>query len=358
MSFSEWKSLKLGDICDITSSKRIYAKEYKSSGIPFYRGKEIIEKFKGNTVSTELFITKERFDELTDKFGAPAKGDILLSSVGTLGVPYLVQDEKFYFKDGNLTWFKNFIGSCSKYLFLWLQSSYAKNQIDCKAIGSTQKALTIDVLKKFEINLPPIQEQKAIAETLSCLDDKIVLNNRINKTLEEIAQAFFKSWFMDFEPFQDGEFEDNEFGRIPKGWRVRELGEIVEIINGYSYKGSELTDSDDALMTIKNFDRNGGLKIDGFKEIEVSGRVKERQYLNLFDVLVACTDLTQKADIIGNPILVLTKSKYNNLIASMDLVKVVPKVSFISNFLLYILMKDEKFKQFALGYTSGTTVLH
>ena len=67
---------------------------------------------------------------------------------------------------------------------------------------------------------PNLQEQKTIAATLSCLDDKIELNNRINKTLEEMAQAIFKSWFVDFEPFQNGEFIDSELGKIPKGWRV------------------------------------------------------------------------------------------------------------------------------------------
>ncbi|MDD4592714.1 MAG: restriction endonuclease subunit S [Parabacteroides sp.] len=75
-------------------------------------------------------------------------------------------------------------------------------------------------------------EQKAIAATLSCLDDKIELNNRINKALEEMAQAIFKSWFVDFEPFQDGEFEDSELGRIPKGWRVGRFTEVAKICGG------------------------------------------------------------------------------------------------------------------------------
>ena len=182
MSFKEWKEYRLGDLIDISSSKRIYAKEYVSEGIPFYRGKEIIEKFKGNDVSTELFITEERFKELKDKFGAPQKGDILLTSVGTLGVPYLVQDEQFYFKDGNLTWFKNFNEDCySKFIYYWLQSNYGKNQIYSKSIGSTQKALTIDMLKKFDITLPSIEEQKSIANILSTLDDKIEVNNKTNQ---------------------------------------------------------------------------------------------------------------------------------------------------------------------------------
>ena len=82
------------------------------------------------------------------------------------------------------------------------------------------------------MNLPPLPEQKAIAATISCLDDKIELNNRMNKNLEEMAQAIFKSWFVDFEPFQEGEFEESELGMIPKGWRVGTIGEIASISSG------------------------------------------------------------------------------------------------------------------------------
>jgi len=85
-----------------------------------------------------------------------------------------------------------------------------------------------------------LDEQIAIAATLSCLDKKIELNNRINKTLEEMAQAIFKSWFVDFDPFQDGEFEDSELGRIPKGWRVGTLDECINFSNGYAFKSKEL----------------------------------------------------------------------------------------------------------------------
>ena len=85
------------------------------------------------------------------------------------------------------------------------------------------------VLQSHKIILPPLHEQKAIAATLSVLDDMIELNNQINKTLEEMAQAIFKSWFVDFEPFKDGEFEESELGLIPKGWRVGVLGDIAFI---------------------------------------------------------------------------------------------------------------------------------
>lgn len=99
--------------------------------------------------------------------------------------------------------------------------------------GSAQPKLSQANLNSIKFTVPPLPEQKAIAATLSCLDDKIELNNRINKSLEEMAQAIFKSWFVDFEPFQDGEFEDSELGRIPKEWRVVSIQDYVsEIKNG------------------------------------------------------------------------------------------------------------------------------
>ena len=226
----EWKKYKIGDLCSISSSKRIFAKEYQSSGVPFFRGKEIIEKQKGESISTELYISRSRYYEIRIKYGVPKEGDMLLTSVGTLGIPYIVKNETFYFKDGNLTWFSDFKGLNSKFLYYWFLSPIAKNAIEAKAIGSTQKALTIDALSKFEINIPEIDTQNRIASVLSFIDDKIELNRRINDNLEQQAQALFKSWFVHFEPFKDGKFVDSELGMIPEGWQVEELGNITNSI--------------------------------------------------------------------------------------------------------------------------------
>ena len=174
---------KLGDVCDITSSKRIFAHEYRLSGIPFYRGKEIIEKQAGKRVSTEIFIDIERYNEIAERFGVPKKGDILLTSVGTLGIPYVVKNERFYFKDGNLTWLRNFRRTDSTYIYYWLISPFGKTQIDQKCIGSTQKALTIETLLKFEIDIPPVETQHKIVAILQALDDKITINAKINHHL-------------------------------------------------------------------------------------------------------------------------------------------------------------------------------
>lgn len=368
MSSSEWNEVKLGDLVEVSSSKRIYAKEYVDSGIPFYRSKEVIQKSKDNDVSTELYISKERFNELRSKFGVPSPGDILLTSVGTLGVPYIVRKEEFYFKDGNLTWIKKFKDNCHNgFIFYWLLSPDGINQINTRCIGSTQKALTIDTIKKFELKIPSFEEQKAIANILSTLDEKIEVNNQINKTLENMAQEIFKRWFVDFEfPNEDGEpykssggeMVESEFGMIPKGWEVISLDKIVDVKSGYSYKGTDLSESNNAMVTIKNFDRNGGYKTDGLKEIIISDRVKAHHYIEANEVVVAHTDLTQGAEIIGNPVMVFSKGKYDKLIMSMDVVKVTSKDRDIDNAFVYCLLKNDSFKQHALGYVNGTTVLH
>ena len=112
------------------------------------------------------------------------------------------------------------------------------------------------------------------------------------------------------------------------------------------------------MATIKNFDRHGGFKLDGYKEIVPSAKLKESQHVELFDTLVAHTDLTQGAEVIGNAELVLSKSGYDDIVFSMDVVKVLPSHPQVSKFLIAALLHDEKFKSHCLGYVNGTTVLH
>ena len=145
---------------------------------------------------------------------------------------------------------------------------------------------------------------------------------------------------------------------IPENWSEISLAEIADFFTGYSYKGAELSDSEIAMATIKNFDRKGGFKLDGYKEIKPSSKLKDTQFVELFDTLVAHTDLTQNAEVIGNAELVMSKSTYKEIIFSMDLVKVIPKNGKISKFLIAAILQDKKFKAHCLGYVNGTTVLH
>ncbi|QFJ56271.1 restriction endonuclease subunit S [Pseudobutyrivibrio xylanivorans] len=129
-------------------------------------------------------------------------------------------------------------------------------------------------------------------------------------------------------------------------------------MSGYSYKGAELQDSSIAMATIKNFDRKGGFKLDGYKEIVPSSKLKPEHHATLFDTLVAHTDLTQNAEVIGNAEPVLSLSGYQDIIFSMDVVKVLPKHPQVSQFLIAALLQTQQFKSHCLGYVNGTTVLH
>ena len=189
-----WPVKRMDELCEITSSKRIFAADYVSEGVPFYRGREITEKYKGNLdVSTELFITEEKFSEIERKFGAPKTGDLLLTSVGTLGSVYVVKpSDRFYFKDGNLTWFRNFQELDSRFLYYWLGSPQGKAELQKATIGSSQSAFTIVLLKGMEMELPPLGVQRRIAGILSAYDELMENSQRRIRLLEAMARALYR----------------------------------------------------------------------------------------------------------------------------------------------------------------------
>ncbi len=162
--------VELGTVCEVFSSKRIFASEYTAEGVPFYRGKEVIEKALNSCVSTPLFISEERFEEIKNKFGTPQLNDVLLTSVGTIGIPWLVDEERFYFKDGNVSCLRaNQEKLLPEYLYYWLNSGSAKKQIDAFQIGSTQKALTLETIKKFNIPSEEFALRLLYEEKVACV---------------------------------------------------------------------------------------------------------------------------------------------------------------------------------------------
>lgn len=269
MQKSDWKKCKLGDVAEITSSKRIFLADYVKEGVPFYRSKEIIERSSGRSITTPLFISEEKYEQIINKYGAPIAGDLLLTSVGTLGIPYRVSPtDKFYFKDGNLTWFRKLNNILCDYLYYFFLSPIGKEKLALIAIGSTQKALTINALQGVTLSLPPLDEQKRIADILGAFDDKIELLQKQNKTLEDMAKALFKSWFVDFDVvrakqkglpkadimreyhltdelydlFPSG-FADSPLGPIPSGWEVKNVGELLAFSIGGGWGNEEESES-------------------------------------------------------------------------------------------------------------------
>lgn len=172
-----WQTETLGNILDIVSSKRIKREEYVNEGVPFYRSKEIILKSKQLSFTPEIFISRERFDKLSEKFGSPQQGDILISAVGTIGAIYRVRDEEFYFKDGNLLWIRNIdkSGLSSEFLECYFRSYLCQEMLANLSAGSSQNALTIVKLSKLPLIIPTKDEQKMIVSIISSINEKICL---------------------------------------------------------------------------------------------------------------------------------------------------------------------------------------
>jgi type I restriction enzyme S subunit len=212
-------------------------------------------------------------------------------------------------------------------------------------------------------------------QTLELIDAKIDTNNALSKLLEEIAQTIFKSWFIDFEPvkakmagkkptgmdaataalFPDS-MEESEIGLIPKGWQPVRLENHIKVTKGKSYKSSELEASKTALVTLKSFKRGGGYRFDGLKPF--SGEYKSEQVVEPGDLIVSFTDVTQAADVIGKPAIVMPNPVFSTLVASLDVGIVRTVRNSLGKNYLYQLFSTPIFKNHIDGYTNGTTVLH
>ena len=227
----EWKEDIAADFCSsvtdgthdspkatINGKKLITSKHLKDGYIDFESAKFISEK------DYLKVIERSKVDQF----------DILFSMIGTIGNIYRETSPNIEYAVKNMGIFKmggNAIRS--KWLYYWLKSKEAHAYIYERMAGSTQSYLTLDSLRKFPVVYPEdINDMENIVSILSSLDRKIELNNKINADLEEMAQAIFKNWFVDFEPFKNGKFVDSELGMIPEGWKVGSLGDFCNVFTG------------------------------------------------------------------------------------------------------------------------------
>lgn len=366
---SEWKEFVLGDlVTKITKGTT----PTKGKGFVDYDG---INYIKSDAIEYDGTIDQSKFvlidDETHEKFKRSQleEGDILFSMAGNyLGKSGIVTKEMLpantnqalaIIRLNQKFALPQFIGYC-------FRQPKMIRYVNSMSAQSAQPNINFQEIASLFISLPEIDKQKQIINVLGNLDQKITLLREQNQTLEELAQTLFKRWFVEFEfPNENGEpykssggnMVESELGEIPEGWELHPLEDLVKVHNGYSYKGSELQESNVAMVTLKNFDRNGGFRFDGFKEL-VSDRYKEKHVVDVGDLVVAHTDLTQDAEVLGNPALIMKNEKYTELVISMDLVKVESKHKSLNTEFLYYLMRDKRFKYHCKGYANGTTVLH
>ena len=184
-----WEYISFLNICEIGSSKRIYEHEYCETGIPFYRGKEITLKKNGLPIREPYFISIERYNELVKKYGKPIEGDILLTAVGTIGSSFMVSNEDFYFKDGNIIWLKNFKDQFLNYfIYDFMQTDSFYELIDEITIGSTQSAITITTLNEQKIIIPTLTILEKYSMKSRLLNQNRFLKIQENQKLEELKE--------------------------------------------------------------------------------------------------------------------------------------------------------------------------
>ena len=226
----EWKEYELGELITLNSggTPDKSNKSYWGGDIPWISAKFMYDDY---LYSSELKISQEGLDNGSRL--AP-KGSILLLTRGSglfnrIPVCYVMRDLA-YNQDVKCLESKNKELISTKFLFYWLMGN--KNSIGAilETTGIGAGKIDTNRLKKIRISLPPKEYQQALIGFAESIMHKIELNRRINDNLEQQAQALFKSWFVDFEPFRGGEFVDSELGLIPKGWRVVSLGEVTKQI--------------------------------------------------------------------------------------------------------------------------------
>lgn len=336
---------KLSEIMDIIGggTPKTSKSEYWDGDIPWLSVKDFNNDYR-YVYETEKTITKAGLDNSSTKM--LKRNDSIISARGTVGeiamIPFPMAFNQSCYglraKEGIVD---------AEYLYYLIKHNVVV--LKKNTHGSVFDTITRDTFDGIEVDLPSLEEQKKVASILRDYDDKIEVNNEINKNLEEQIRSLCNAWLNDYEPFG---------GVCPDDWELTPLSSFAQFISGYSYKGAELQNSSVAMATIKNFDRKGGFKLDGYKEIVPSSKLKPEHHANLFDTLVAHTDLTQNAEVIGNAEPVLSFSGYQDIIFSMDVVKVLPTNPQVSKFLIAALLQTQKFKGHCLGYVNGTTVLH
>lgn len=312
---TDWQEVKLGDVC-LFIDYRGKTPHKTTSGIPLITAK-IVKNGRINE-ATE-FISHEEYKARMTR-GLPNIGDILITTEAPMGEVAELKNDKVAIGQRIITLRpqKNILNN--RYLKYFLQSNIGQNQLRARESGTTVTGIKSAELKQISIYLPPLEVQKKIAGVLGALDDKIELNNKINQNLEAQAQALFKSWFVDFEPFG---------GKMPDDWKIKTIGDVcASISETYNRK-------DENVVLINTSDILNG-------EILTHSLVKNENLKGQFKKTF------QKNDILYSEIRPINKrfafvdiENTYNYIASTKLMVIRPDTSKISPLILYRILKSQ-----------------
>ena len=246
----EWKEVRLGDVCS-----KIGSGATPSGGKEAYKGGDYHLIRSQNVL--DFAFSKDGLASINDEQANKLKnveiiqGDVLLNITGdSVARCCIVPSEILPARvNQHVAIIRPRKEELDNHYLLYYLQHYKRQLLQIASAGATRNAITKAMIENLILPCPKsLDDQRRIASILSSLDRKIELNNKINADLEEMAQAIFKNWFVDFEPFKDGKFVDSELGMIPEGWKVGRLEDIAEITMGQSPAGNSLNENREGMM--------------------------------------------------------------------------------------------------------------
>jgi type I restriction enzyme, S subunit len=272
-----WREVTLGEIFDISSSKRVLQEQWQTSGVPFYRAREIVKLAEDGRIDNELFITEQLYQEFKENYGVPEPGDLMVSAVGTLGACYEVQPgNRFYFKDASVLRLRPLVGVCSRYVQHAFGTRAILDQVHAGS-GSTVGTYTIERAKKTRLWLPHLSEQRRIAKILDKADALRDKRRAAITHLDTLTQSIFLAMFGD--PATNPR-------RIP----VATVKEVAEQVTDGEHLTPRRVAQGIKLLSARNV-RDGYIDFSDvdYIDAEEHGRIKRRCNPVRGDILLSCS---------------------------------------------------------------------
>ncbi|GAB2912807.1 restriction endonuclease subunit S [Rheinheimera gaetbuli] len=244
----------LSALFQIGSSKRVLKSQWRDSGVPFYRGREVTKLSQDGCVENDLFIDEDLYEQLLKKYGVPTQGDIVITAIGTIGNTYIVKDnDKFYFKDASVLWLKRTSDVVSEYINYWFKSTLMREQLEV-GNGATVDTLTISKLQSLIVPILSVSEQKRIVAILDQAFADIDQARATAETNLKNARELFESYLQQV------------FSQRGEGWIDTTIGDETDLLTGYAFKSREYVEHTDSVPLIRGDNIvQGKLRWDGVK---------------------------------------------------------------------------------------------
>ena len=292
-----WEQRKLGDMMNVTSVKRIHQSDWTDSGVRFLRARDIVAAAKNEEPDDYLYISKEKYEEYSTLSGKVGVSDLLVTGVGTIGVPYLVRNlEPLYFKDGNIIWFQNSDKIDGKFLFYSFSAEQIQGFINESAGIGTVGTYTIESGKKTPISLPNQIEQAKVGEFFQQLDNLITLHQRKFEKLTNVKKSMLEKMF----PQNGSSYPEIRFKGFTDPWEQRKLGELGTITTG-STPSTSIPDyySDDGIVWVTPTDICENITFESARKLSDLGQQVGR-VVPKNTILVTCIASIGKNTMLGN----------------------------------------------------------